>query len=71
MDQRSALRKVYNYVLDLFYKWSGLRMNMQKRAVWVGGMKGKVDLQNKINLNCVTQFGLLGITFHLVLNKMI
>ena len=34
------------YVLDLFYKCSGLRTNMQKtQAVWVGDMKGKMKLQ--------------------------
>ena len=37
------------YVLDLFYKCSGLRMNMQKtQAVWIGDMKGIMDLQKKV-----------------------
>ena len=48
-------------ILQLFYKCSGLKINIQKtKTIWLGKSK-------TYNMEWVTRFGLVGITFDLYL----
>ena len=59
-------------ILKLFYKCSGLRINIQKtKAIWLGKNKNWKILQKSYNMEWVTNFDLLGITFYLNLEKML
>ena len=59
-------------ILKLFYECSGLRINVQKtKAIGLGKNKNWKILQKSYNVEWVTNFDLLGITFDLNLEKML
>ena len=57
--------------LKSFQKYSGLKINIEKTlAVCLGSEKERSKIQHIYRLNWVNQFELLGITFHVIQEKM-
>ena len=60
----SSLQRVV-YILEEFYKLSGLKINLAKcKAVWIGSRRfSKLHLRKELNLTWSSSFRLLGIDF--------